>query len=349
MSKNNERTTENEFVEMYVKFWEPYAVRMAAKDVDVIERVSAWLPKISGMTVEQVSPYELLLHRVPRARVLEISRIVKERVVDEFGWEEEPSNVVSIGVVTAEMSGDSPRRGFFFRKPRCMYTEKTPGFLRLDGCPSLAVLTDGAFRGGKVVLYLHGNDEDIFESRESLKPFMPPACNLALVAYTGYGLSFGDPWERGCYDSAHRLYDWIRGELGYKPEDILIVGYSLGTSVALELAQTCDSKAVLLLAPLYSGSQTLMDWYPEQSIPPQPDHGPFPSNEMIKNVKCPIAVIHGDKDETCLCERGRSLYELAPNKAGFMLVPGAGHCDLLARLGPVRFREVVASLFAIPV
>ena len=343
------KDNEDDLVEMFVKFWEPYAAEMAAKDVDVIEHVPAWLPKINGMTVEQVSPYEVLLHRVPSARALEIRGIVKERVVDEFGWDEEPSNVVGIGFVDETSGVDSRRRGLFFRKPRCMYTEKTPGFVRLDdGGLGLAVLTDGAFRGGKVVLYLHGNDEDIFESRESLKPFIPPACNLALVAYTGYGLSFGDPWERGCYDSAHRLYDWIREELGYKPEDILIVGYSLGSSVALELAQTCDSRAVLLLAPLYSGLQTLMDWYPGESIPPQPDHGPFPSNEMIKNVKCPIAVIHGDKDETCLCERGRSLYELAPNKAGFTLVPGAGHCDLLARLGPARFREVVASLFAIP-
>ena len=228
-----------------------------------------------------------------------------------------------------------------------MYTEKTPGFVRLEGGMGLAVLTDGTFRGGKVVLYHHGNDEDILESRESLKPFMPPSCNLALVAYVGYGLSFGDPWEHGCYDSAHRLYDWVHGELGYKPEDILIVGYSLGSSVALELAQTCASKAVLLLAPFYSGLQTLGAWHPGEPIPQQSDYRPFPSNEMIKNVKCPVAVIHGDKDETCVCEGGRSLYELAPNKAGFTLVPGAGHCDLLARLGRDRFREIVSSLLEI--
>ena len=43
------KTTENEMFEMFVKFWEPYAVQMAAKGVDVIERVPAWLPKISGM------------------------------------------------------------------------------------------------------------------------------------------------------------------------------------------------------------------------------------------------------------------------------------------------------------
>ena len=299
------------------------------------------------MTVEQVSPYKIRLHRVPRAHVSDVRLRVKAKVVDEFGWKDEPSNVVSIGVVTAEKSEESRRRGLFFRETRCMYTEKTPGFVRLDGGLGLAVLTDGTFRGGKVILYLHGNDEDIFESRESLKPFMPPSCNLALVAYTGYGLSFGDPWEYGCYDSAHRLYNWVTGELGYKPEDSLIVGYSLGSSVALELAQTCASKAVLLLAPFYSGWETLMDWHHGESIPPHSDHGPFPSNEMIKNVKSPVAIIHGDKDDACKCERGRSLYELAPNKAGFTLVPDAGHCDLLAKLGVTRFREIVSSLLAI--
>ena len=45
MGENNK----DDLVEMHVKFWEPYAVQMAAKGVDVIERVPAWLPKISDM------------------------------------------------------------------------------------------------------------------------------------------------------------------------------------------------------------------------------------------------------------------------------------------------------------
>lgn len=88
-----------DLVEMHVKFWEPYAVQMAAKGVDVIEHVQGWLPKISGMTVEQVSPYEVLLHRVPSAHVSDVRLKVKTKVVDEFGWKELPSNVVSVGVV----------------------------------------------------------------------------------------------------------------------------------------------------------------------------------------------------------------------------------------------------------
>ena len=340
-------TTDDDLIEMYVKFWEPYAADMADKDVDVIERVPAWLPKISGMTIEQASPYEMLLHRVPRRYAGEIRAKVKAKVVEELGWTEEPSHVVGIGFVADEPSEDPyakmPR---FFRKPRCMYTVKTPGYVRLGDSLSIAALTDGAFLGGKVVLYLHGNDEDIYESRESLKPFMPPACNLALVAYRGYGLSFGTATESGCYESAHALYDWIHGELGYKPEDILIVGYSLGSSVALELAQTCASRAVLLLAPFYSGWQVMMDWFSGDALDMR-ERAPFPSDEMIGNVKCPVAIMHGENDETCPCVRARELYELAQNKAGFTLVPDAGHCDLLARLGSARFREIVSGLLGL--
>lgn len=93
------RTPDEDVVEMHVKFWEPYAVEMAVKGVDVIEHVPSWLPKISGMTVEQVSPQEVLLHRVPSAHVSDVRLRVKAKVVDEFGWKEEPSNVVSVGVV----------------------------------------------------------------------------------------------------------------------------------------------------------------------------------------------------------------------------------------------------------
>ena len=68
MGENNKE----DIVEMHVKFWEPYAVEMAAKGVDVIEHVPGWLPKIGGMIVEQVSPYEILLHRVPRLLRLQV-------------------------------------------------------------------------------------------------------------------------------------------------------------------------------------------------------------------------------------------------------------------------------------
>ena len=89
-------------LEMFVKFWEPYAVQMAEKGVDVLGRVPAWLPKISGMTVERRTQRELRLHSVPRYLVTEVKQSIKSGVVDELGWTEEPSHVVIIGFVESD-------------------------------------------------------------------------------------------------------------------------------------------------------------------------------------------------------------------------------------------------------
>ena len=70
---------------------------MAAKGIDFIEHVPAWLPKIGGMTIKQVSPCEVLLHRVPSARVLEIGGIVKARVADADGLAFWRANAAAVG------------------------------------------------------------------------------------------------------------------------------------------------------------------------------------------------------------------------------------------------------------
>jgi len=92
------KDNKEDLVEMFVKFWEPYAKRLAAKGIDVVKRVPDWLPKISGVTVERVSAFEVRLHHVPRERILRIREAVKRQVVDELGWTEEPSHVVTIGI-----------------------------------------------------------------------------------------------------------------------------------------------------------------------------------------------------------------------------------------------------------
>ena len=55
-----------------------------------------------GMTVERVSSLEMLLRHVPHECVLMIRFVVLEavkgNVVDELGWTEEPSHVVTIGI-----------------------------------------------------------------------------------------------------------------------------------------------------------------------------------------------------------------------------------------------------------
>ena len=48
--------------------------------------------------VERVSLYELRLLNVPREKILKIKGAIKQKIVDELGWQEEPSNVVSFTI-----------------------------------------------------------------------------------------------------------------------------------------------------------------------------------------------------------------------------------------------------------
>ena len=176
--------------------------------------------------------------------------------------------------------------------------------------------------------------------------FIPSGVFFAAVAYPGYGLSDGEQSEAGCYKNAHRLYDWLRTERGFAPEDIIVIGNSLGTGVALELASTCQVKAVLLQAPYLSGRSLIEYGHPELAQKLLKDVNPFPSNEYVEKVSCPVAVIHGRDDDVVPFVQGHALYGMVRVKAGFVAVQDAGHRNVLATLGAPRYKEIIDGLFA---
>lgn len=217
--------------------------------------------------------------------------------------------------------------------------------MNIGGPERIAAMMGGSPYARKAMLYCHGNGEDIAESTAAMRDFIPPGVFFATVAYPGYGLSDGAPSEEGCYSNAHRLYEWLRGDRGFSAEDILIVGFSLGTGVALELAENSPSKAVLLQAPFLSGRRLIEYWMQDGMHFPT-EAKPFPSEERIARLTCPVAAIHGTDDNVVPFSQGEALYAAAPQKAGFTAVPSAGHNDLLAVLGPFRYKAIVEFLLA---
>lgn len=83
---------------LLVRFYKPYADELAAKGTVVVARVAEWVKGFEGVGVERVSPYELKLQNVPREMILKIKEAIKLKVVDELGWQDEPSNVVSFTI-----------------------------------------------------------------------------------------------------------------------------------------------------------------------------------------------------------------------------------------------------------
>lgn len=105
--------------------------------------------------------------------------------------------------------------------------------------------------------------------------------NVFAPDYRGYADSTGAPSEAGLILDARSSWDWLRSH-GARPENVLVVGNSLGTAVAVQLASALGAeqqldgpkehgkdmgvssrerpRGVVLLAP-FSSVQTLLDSY----------------------------------------------------------------------------------------
>ena len=181
----------------------------------------------------------------------------------------------------------------------------------------------------KVLLYCHGNGEDL-TSAVPFEPLMAHGIAVAAVDYPDYGLSGGRCSEAGCYRVVHRLYDWLIAEKGFKPQDIVVFGFSIGTGPAVELASTRPVGGLVLQAAFLSAPRVVTQ---VRLLPIDP----FPSLKRIGQVKCPLLMLHGTADRVVPYDHGKKLFALAREPKRFIAVEGADHNEIADVLEPVVY------------
>ena len=204
-----------------------------------------------------------------------------------------------------------------------------------NGVPVAAVVR-GPQKGRKAIIYCHGNAEDITSSEGLLDMFARDGYTVAAVDYPGYGLSAGSADEQGCYRNVHRLYDWLRTERGFAPHDIAVIGFSIGTGPAVELAASEGVGALVLEAP-YLSAPRIMTRVRILAI------DPFPNLKRIGNVKCPLLVLHGTDDSIVPFSQGKALFELANEPKRFVPINGADHNDFIGVMGIGVYHRLIIS------
>ena len=88
--------------------------------------------------------------------------------------------------------------------------------------------------------------------------------NVLAIDYRGFADSPGSPSQRGLATDARAAFDWLIAN-GAAPQDVVIVGHSLGTAVASSLAVSLSEEMIrprglVLLAP-FTSMYTLVDTY----------------------------------------------------------------------------------------
>jgi fermentation-respiration switch protein FrsA (DUF1100 family) len=174
-------------------------------------------------------------------------------------------------------------------------------------------------------LFLHGNAGNVTHRIDHAHAITTAGSSILVLDYRGYGKSKGHPTEQGLYLDADAAYDALT-QRGFRPNQIILQGESLGTAVAVELASRRPCAGLILESPLTSLSNMAGAVLPV--LGPLLAHG-FDTGRKIGQVHAPLLVIHGDADEIVPFSQGQAVFRAANPPKELWRVPGAHHNDLL--------------------
>ncbi|RZP93201.1 MARTX multifunctional-autoprocessing repeats-in-toxin holotoxin RtxA [Vibrio vulnificus] len=91
---------------------------------------------------------------------------------------------------------------------------------------------------GKVVLFLHGSGSSAEEQASAIRNhYQKQGIDMLAVNLRGYGESDGGPSDKGLYQDARTMFNYLVNDKGIDPSNIIIHGYSMGGPIAADLAR----------------------------------------------------------------------------------------------------------------
>lgn len=190
-------------------------------------------------------------------------------------------------------------------------------------------------------LFLHGNAGNLTHRVNHIQQITAAGSSILVIDYRGYGKSAGRPSEQGLYRDAEAGYQYLV-DAGHRPQRIVVHGESLGTAVAVALAARRNCGGLVLEAPFTSARDVAARVLPV--LGPLLTWG-WDSKRVIAQVRAPLLVIHGTRDEVIPFELGRTLFEAAGQPKWFWAVEGSGHNDIPETAGP-RYRARLETFYA---
>ena len=119
-------------------------------------------------------------------------------------------------------------------------------------------------------------------------------------------------------------YDSLK--LRYPENKIIVLGYSLGTGLAANLASSNHPKQLILQAPYYNIADMMYREFP--FIPTFILRYKFETNVFVQNCKMPITIFHGTADGVIPYSNAEKLKPFLKPADQFVTIEGGSHNDL---------------------
>ena len=194
-----------------------------------------------------------------------------------------------------------------------------------DGVELRGLLREPATPAGPWILFFNGDSANTLRIGQRLLDALCTERGWGGVVWTyrGFDSSGGTPNPAALEADAIKVYSDLLIEQKIQPNQVHLVGFSLGTSIAAAVAAQAHQMppaTLTLLAPMtvvYLGERTQVRLHRYETL------------KWLDGIASPTLVVHGTSDTTLKVEYGRAVAKSLGSRATLLEMPGLGHEELL--------------------
>src|SRR5215468_5014882 len=176
---------------------------------------------------------------------------------------------------------------------------------------------------GPLVILFHGNGGTIEIRAAKAKAYIDAGFGMLLVEYRGYGGNPGSPSEDGLYADGRAALAFATAQ-GVGLDHVVLMGESLGTGVAVQMAAEQRVAALVLEAPYSSIADVAQSHFPLFPVW-WLVRDRFDSADKIARVDTSLLVIHGERDRTIPARFAHALFTAAGEPKEAVWLADADH------------------------
>lgn len=176
-----------------------------------------------------------------------------------------------------------------------------------------------------IVLFLHGNRGNLNRWGHEAHRFLQHRYEVFMIDYRGYGKSTGSFNEEKMYGDALLAYEYLQKM--YDEQQIIVYGYSLGSTFAARIGATHQPKHLIFEAPFYSFKKAVQ--HKVTLAPVFLMRYQFPTYNDVPKINSPTTFFHGTEDPTTSFAESQELFNLLKvDRKQFVMMEGGDHHNL---------------------
>ncbi|MEO8820166.1 MAG: alpha/beta hydrolase [Ginsengibacter sp.] len=176
-----------------------------------------------------------------------------------------------------------------------------------------------------VVIYFHGNSGNVIHYSKYVSNFTKNGYEVWIPDYPTFGKTNGALTEKNMYNQAKEVYKLANSK--FPADSIIVYGKSLGSGVASYIAAKEKCKRLILETSFYS-IPSLFSHYAPIYPTGRMSTFKFPVGEYLEDVKAPVTIFHGTKDETIPYQNAAKLKSVLKPGDEFITIENGTHHNL---------------------